>query len=257
MTLETDLRNMRPALDRAIAGAATVERRPAAPRTIGAGSRRRAAVFAFAVAVCVAAFVGIVVRLDSSSRHGDGVPPLDTSGVTHPTASTTNEPTTTTSTEPLSTTSPQSAVPLSSVDWGSVSYPIAPRCGDVFHPPVTVGHVGYAAPAGGVHLAIVEVACTHGAGTPPVAVYVYDGASSTSTPHLAATLVAASDGWQANALRVDGSAVSLPVYGFSSASIPNCCPDVRTTLVWHWSGSRYELVSAVPPHVTRPAYGGY
>jgi hypothetical protein len=146
---------------------------------------------------------------------------------------------------------------LSSVDWAAVEYPITSRCGNVFSPPVTVGHVEYAAPAAGVQLAIVEVDCTHGAGTPPVAVYVYDGASSTTTPHLAGTLLAVSDGWQANAFSVDGATVSIPVFGFSSASLPHCCPDVQATLVWRWTGSHYELVSSVPQHVPGPPYGGY
>jgi hypothetical protein len=47
----------------------------------------------------------------------------------------------------------------------------------------------------------------------------------------------------------------MPVRGFSSASLPNCCPDVRTTLTWQWTDTGYRLASPVPPHVKGPAAG--
>ena len=249
MSLETDIHEMRPALDRAIADATDAASIPRLASPLhDSWSRARLAVVAFAAVAFLAGTVGLGVRLDSGGRHGPRTStPLDTTATTVPSSATTS-----TSTE-ASTTTVQVEALLQSVDWASVAYPIATQCGTVFTPPVTVGHVEYPVPAAGVQLAIVEVACTHGAGTPPVAVYVYDGAGSVTAPHLAGTLVAASDGWQANAFTVDGATVSLPVYGFSSASIPNCCPDVRATLVWHWTAGRYELVSSVPPHLPGPA----
>ena len=60
------------------------------------------------------------------------------------------------------------------------------------------------------------------------------------------------DNWQAAAMVVDGASISLPVGGFSNGTVPHCCPDVNTTLVWHWTGTDYQLVSAVPSHLEFP-----
>jgi hypothetical protein len=85
------------------------------------------------------------------------------------------------------------------------------------------------------------VRCNAGAGTPSEELYVYDGASSADSPHLAQTLLTMTDNWQASTLAVDGASISLPVGGFSGNSVPRCCPDVSTTLVWHWTGAEYQL----------------
>ena len=249
MSLETDLHEMRPAFDRAMAAAAeTVSVPTAPPRSASRWSRPRTAVLAFAVAACVAGAVGVVARINSSGRHGP-VPPSTL-------APTDSSSTSTSTTAPVSSTT--AGVPLTSVQWDSVVYPIASQCGDLFHPAVLVRQVAYASPVPGVDLAVVMVRCNSGAGTPSVAVYVYDGATATDAPHLAGTLVRVSDGWQASAFSVDGATITLPVYGFSSATVPNCCPDVHASLNWSWSGSRYELVGSEPAHVPGPAiYGGY
>jgi len=253
MSVETELHEMRPALDRAIADARDALSIPrVAPPVHDGWSRSRLAIVAFAAVACVASVVGLVAQLGSNGRHGSTIStPLDSSTV--PSTPPSNGPTS----SAAATTTSLVVVPLQSVDWGSVTYPISQPCGTTFTPPVTVGHVEYAQPAPGVQLAIVEVACTHGAGTPPVAVYVYDHATSTTTPDLLQTLVRVSDGWQANQFSVDGATVDLPVFGFSSDSVPNCCPDVHASLDWSWNGSRYELTSTVPAHQPGPAFGGY
>jgi len=115
----------------------------------------------------------------------------------------------------------------------------------------------YADPAPGVRLAIVLVRCNAGAGTPPVALYVYDKATSRVAAHLAETLIKDSDNWQAGAVNAAGTTISLEVAGFSSNNVPNCCPDVQAALTWEWDGTRYRLTSDVPPHITGLPRGYY
>jgi hypothetical protein len=222
------------------------------------------AVAALAVAASVAAAVGLVSRLDSHGQHGVDIKTRGTAGVSSPTVLSTPTTTTTTSTAPTTTTAPatttttQAGVALQSVDWSSVVYPIDPHCTG-FSPPVSLLQVVYPVPASGVQLAAVLVRCNAGAGTPPAALYVFDRASSTRSPHLLEALVTDADGWQTgsfsgvNPVSVNGASINLAVAGFSSNALPNCCPDVRATLAWRWTGSHYQLVSAVPPHVTYPA----
>jgi hypothetical protein len=222
----------------------------AAVRTDRPGSPTRStAMRSLVVAVVVAGLVAVGAAMIIGSR-GDPTPA--TSPITRPApvASTTTAPR---ATSTVPTTQP--GVPLQSVDWASVTYPVESRCGHTFSPPVGVHQVASAAPASGVELAIVKVRCNSGAGTPSNEVYVYDRAATARTPHLAQTLVTMTDNWQALALSADGATVSLPVNGFSTSSVPRCCPDVHATLVWHWTGLQYALVSSVPPHVLLPGVG--
>jgi hypothetical protein len=138
--------------------------------------------------------------------------------------------------------------PLQLVQWATVEYPMQADCGTVFNPPVVVQQVAYPEPVAGVQLAVVMVRCNAGAGTPASAVYVYDGAPSASAPHLAATLITDSDGWQVAAFTAEGATVTVPVNGFSSSSVPNCCPDVHATLTWSWTSAGYHLDTPIPPH---------
>jgi hypothetical protein len=255
MNLEEDLHNLGPALDRAIEEAFEgVSRSALSSRGRNDWSRRRAAVAALAVAASVAAAVGLVSRLDSRGHNGVDIKTRGTTGVSSPPTNLS----TTTSTTTATTTTAQARVALQRVDWLSVVYPIDPHCTG-FSPPVSVLQVAYPVPASGVQLAAVLVRCNAGAGTPPSALYVFDGATSTRSPHLLEALVTDADGWQAgsfsraNPVSVNGASMSLTVAGSSSNSVPNCCPDVRATLGWHWTGSHYQLVSAIPPHVTYPA----
>jgi hypothetical protein len=84
------------------------------------------------------------------------------------------------------------------------------------------------------------VECNSGAGTPPVELLVYDRASSPHAPHLAQTLIATSSQYQAARFTASGATLTIAVNGFSSPTVPNCCPDVHRTLTWHWTGSGYQ-----------------
>jgi hypothetical protein len=201
------------------------------------------------VVACLVATGAAVIIGDRTSDHTGGPTPA-TAPVTTGSRGASTVPTTQPGV-PLT----QPGVPLQSVDWGSVTYPVESRCGHTFSPPVVVLKVAYASPSAGTPLAVVNVRCNSGAGTPSNELYVYDRAPSASSPHLAQTLLTMTDNWQALALSVDGATISLPVNGFSTSSVPRCCPDVHATLVWRWIGPRYALVSSVPPHLLFPRGG--
>jgi hypothetical protein len=212
----------------------------------GVARRRRrniAAVATLAAGGVVAVIVAVAVVV-SGGRHHAPTP------ATQPlTTTTTRAPTSTTTTVPPTTSRVAPAVSLHSVRWGAVRYPIASRCSPVG---VRVVQVAYVDPGPRTHDALVLAECNSGAGTPPVVLYVYDRASSARNPHLAATLVADTDQWQASSFSANGADLTMPAYGFSSNNVPNCCPDVRTTLAWRWNGSGYVLTSPVPAHVRLP-----
>jgi hypothetical protein len=251
MNLEDELRNIGPALDRAI-GEAAEGASPSAPLTRARHpwSGPRAAMAALVAAAVVAAVVGVVTRLDTGGRHD--IATIDSTASSSSSTPPTTAPTTTWPPTTTGTPTTRPGVALRTVQWASVVYPMHRDCGNVMNPPVSVGQVAYPVPTAGVQLAVVLVRCTVGAGTPPVAVYVYDRATSARAPHLAETLVTDTDGWQAGNSVAGDATIALPVAGFSSNALPNCCPDVRTTLRWRWTGSSYRLVSAIPPHIPYP-----
>jgi hypothetical protein len=206
---------------------------------------------AAAAVVLVLVGAGVGVAQLSNRSTGTSHPPRPIGS--GPVISTTAPAAGTSTTPPSSTVAPTTTIAgiaLQSVDWPNVAYPIA--CGSTFHPAVTVQQVAYPTPAAGVQLAAVLARCNSGAGTPSSAVFVYDRATTTTTPHLAATLVAATDGWQTAGFTAAGASLSLPVNGFSSTSVANCCPDVHTTLTWNWLGAGYVPTGTPPFHITYP-----
>lgn len=85
--------------------------------------------------------------------------------------------------------------------------------------------------------AVVLVRCNAGAGTPPVGLYVFDGASSPAAPRLLATLLSPNEGKQAGTFTVRDRTISMRTYGFSSDRVPHCCPDETFHLTWTWHGT--------------------
>lgn len=125
-------------------------------------------------------------------------------------------------------------VPPSAVRWTSAGYPITGGCGGN---PVEVQQASLWRPPGGPLLALVLVRCDDGAELPPSSLFVYDGADSPTRPVLLATLLPRSkDMIVTGGLSTRGSAVTLGAAGYSSPDVPQCCPDVHTTLGWTWTG---------------------
>jgi hypothetical protein len=100
--------------------------------------------------------------------------------------------------------------------------------------------IAYPQPAPGLNVAIVMVECNSGAGTPPVELLVYRGASSPLAPHLTQTLISVSSHYQASRFSATAASLTVAANGFSSVAVPNCCPDVHKTLNWHWTFSGYQ-----------------
>jgi hypothetical protein len=119
---------------------------------------------------------------------------------------------------------------LASVAWASINYPFG--CGTTLQG--VQGAVGYKVvqlsyteSAPGRKVAIVMVECNAGAGTPPVELLVYDGASSPLAPHLAQTLIPVSSQYQASRFTASGATLAVNVNGFSSAAYRTA---VRTSI---------------------------
>lgn len=159
------------------------------------------------------------------------------------TSTTTTSPTTTTSTTTVTIVLPATswAVPPSEMAWSTVAFPVNDGCGPGQRFPWAVSQVTTMTPATGPQLAILLVHCQSGAGTPPSNLLVYDGATSAASPHYLTTLF----GWptqdyQASSFSVSGTSVTIDVDGFSTTSVPNCCPNVHKTLQWTWANGQFR-----------------
>ncbi len=134
---------------------------------------------------------------------------------------------------------------LESTNWATAPYPF--DCDRVGY---LVLRTRYADLNGdGVPDAVVLVRCNAGAGNPPVALYAFDGASSPSRPRVMATLVSVNTDRIASDVTVTGTTITLDAYGYSSDSVPRCCPDQKFRLTWRWHGSSYTSDSRLlsPP----------
>jgi hypothetical protein len=144
-----------------------------------------------------------------------------------------------------SASSAPSGLPVQSVNWAAVNYPL-----DCSPHGARVLQVAYATPEAGRTIAIVLLNCNLGAGTPPDALLTFDGASSSTIPHLAQTLLSISDNWvgQPGSLAVKGADVSFPVGGYPPNEAGGPSYGVSATLSWAWRGGQYHEESAEPPH---------
>lgn len=208
------------------------------PERGGTGGRRGHAPAWRTVAASVLA--GVVLVTVSCSGGGDESD--DAATASGPT-STTAETTTTTAVAAAA-----EGVPLSSVAWGSLRYPVDCEGEAVASP------AAYSEPEPGTELAVVFVTCASGAGAQPSAVLVYDRADSTDGVHLAQTLLSYEDNWTptGGAVEAMGSDLVIPVYGYSTDDIPRCCPDLDLQLTWTWREGEYVATGPQPPHAELP-----
>ena len=144
----------------------------------------------------------------------------------------------------IGSTVPATAIALSAVRWDQVTYPL--QCGTTLQgpTPTQVLAVVYPQVNPGTQVAAVLVACHAGAGTPPRVLYVFDRASSPTTPHLLQTL---SDDNRSttptrvtNTISASGPDITSSGSLYSSPNIPRCCPDGTFTARWTWTGSGYR-----------------
>lgn len=86
----------------------------------------------------------------------------------------------------------------------------------------------------------VVVRCHTDTGTPPSGVYVLSAPTAAGgPPRIAVTLVKPEDNRQISGFRLEGRTVKATVLGFSSDSVPQCCPDLRRDYSWEWRDGRY------------------
>lgn len=178
-----------------------------------------------------------------------------TANGTAPTTTVASGPTTTSATTSgtSGTTAPETGVPpvaFSGVDWSNLPYPT--DCGGQ----ITGSAAAYGQPAANEYIAVVLVSCVAGAGSPPSAVFVFR-AEAGQPPALLQQLLSYQDDWQpdSSSVAISGKTLQINVAGYSSNTVPRCCPDLTTALQWTWSGQDYVLNSPEPTHVTLPSPG--
>ncbi|MEU0051647.1 hypothetical protein [Streptomyces sp. NPDC006309] len=86
---------------------------------------------------------------------------------------------------------------------------------------------------------VAVVHCDAPMGTPPDGVYVLTRSADGKRPRVVATLVRPADRLTVTGFAVHARTVSATLLGYSSDSVPSCCPDLRTPAAWQWNGSAF------------------
>ncbi|MBU6533858.1 hypothetical protein ACFUIW_22555 [Streptomyces sp. NPDC057245] len=86
---------------------------------------------------------------------------------------------------------------------------------------------------------VAAVRCDAGMGTPPTGVYVLTRDTDSGEPRVVATLVDPKDRHSVTGLTVRDGAVRATLLGYSSADVPNCCPDVTEHAKWQWKDGTF------------------
>jgi hypothetical protein len=87
---------------------------------------------------------------------------------------------------------------------------------------------------------VAVVRCEAGIGTPPNGVYVLtQGGSGAKKPRVVATLIDPKDRLSVTDFAVRDGAVTATLFGYSSADVPSCCPDVKEQAKWQWKNGAF------------------
>ncbi|MFF7451321.1 MULTISPECIES: hypothetical protein [unclassified Streptomyces] len=86
---------------------------------------------------------------------------------------------------------------------------------------------------------VAVVHCDAPMGTPPDGVYVLTRATDTTAPRVVATLVDPKDRTTVKTLTVSDKTVGADLLGYSTDSVPSCCPDVTTSAKWQWKNDAF------------------
>ena len=95
---------------------------------------------------------------------------------------------------------------------------------------------------------VVAVHCDAPMGTPPDGVYVLTQAADATTPRVVATLVDPKDRITVKTLTVTDGTVNADMLGYSSDSVPSCCPDVTTSAKWQWKNGAFVRSTPAGAH---------
>lgn len=86
---------------------------------------------------------------------------------------------------------------------------------------------------------VAVVHCDAPMGTPPDGVYVLTQAADAKTPRVVATLVHPEDRITVKTLTVSDATIAAGMVGYSSDSVPSCCPDVKSSAKWQWKNGAF------------------
>jgi hypothetical protein len=86
---------------------------------------------------------------------------------------------------------------------------------------------------------VAVVHCDAPMGTPPDGVYVLTQAADAKAPRVVATLVNPEDRITVKTLTVSDATVAADMVGYSSDSVPSCCPDVKSSAKWQWKNGAF------------------
>ncbi|MFB7559926.1 hypothetical protein [Streptomyces brevispora] len=85
---------------------------------------------------------------------------------------------------------------------------------------------------------VAVVHCAAGSGTPPSGVYVLTQGSG-AAPRIVATLVDPAQNMSVGDFAVRDGVISATLLGYSSPSIPSCCPDQQEKVTWQWQNGAF------------------
>ncbi|WP_328899378.1 hypothetical protein OHR86_04810 [Streptomyces sp. NBC_00441] len=85
---------------------------------------------------------------------------------------------------------------------------------------------------------VAVVHCAAGSGTPPSGVYVLTQASG-AAPRIVATLVDPAQQLTIGDFTVRDGVISATLLGYSSSSVPSCCPDQQEKVTWKWQNGAF------------------
>ncbi|MEU8030195.1 hypothetical protein [Streptomyces sp. NPDC049099] len=95
---------------------------------------------------------------------------------------------------------------------------------------------------------VAVVHCDSAMGTPPDGVYVLTRSTDAGTPRIVATLVDPEDRLTVTDFSLHTRTVGATLLGYSSDAVPNCCPDLKTPVTWHWNGSAFIRSTPADAH---------
>jgi hypothetical protein len=92
---------------------------------------------------------------------------------------------------------------------------------------------------------VASVRCHSDVGTPPNALFVLaSSARPDKAPKVVATMLRTKERMTVQNLKVRGSTVSAKLLGYSSPSVPSCCPDKQRKVKWVWKSGKFVLRAA-------------
>ncbi|MGW2632455.1 hypothetical protein ACWC2K_24400 [Streptomyces chattanoogensis] len=92
----------------------------------------------------------------------------------------------------------------------------------------------------GITETVAVVRCHSVTGTPPSGVFVLARQTDPqAAPRVVATLLAPSQKLSVQDFALQGREISATLLGYSTFDVPRCCPDVRKSAKWQWSGGKF------------------